>query len=64
MSPRPKAPLVSSITEYSWADNKDNVKIYVEHERADEIDDANISIEALDASFQFKFLGSDGREHR
>ncbi len=56
--------LVSTITEYSWADNKDNVKIYVEYERADEIDDSIVNIEADDASFKFTFLGRDGREHR
>ena len=63
LAPKPKAPLISSITEYSWADGKDNVKIYVDHDRADEIDDSNINIQINDASFSFTFAGRDGREN-
>jgi hypothetical protein len=67
LAPRSKAAvsvMASSITEYSWADGKDNVKIYIEVEKADEIDDSNVSIVAENASFKFTYLGKDGKEHR
>ena len=63
LAPKPKAPLISSITEYSWADGKDTVKIYVDYERADDIGDSNINVQINDASFSFTFVGHDGREN-
>ncbi len=38
------------------------MKIYIDYERADEIDDSNIKIQADDASFSFSFIGRDGLE--
>ncbi len=47
---------ISTITEYYWADGTSNVKIYIDVDKADEIDDSDIHIQSNEASFEFKFF--------